>query len=124
MSNAIFRNTILGGAFLALASTAVFAQSAPKGLEPLPDIPPPPRLSNAPTPADADDAPSIAIRQEGENKIEEFRTKDGRLYAVRVTPRFGKPYLLVGGDPTGVGPSDTTDLNGRVRATQWTLFEF
>jgi Protein of unknown function (DUF2782) len=123
MSNARFRNAILSGALLALASTA-FAQSTPKGLEPLPDIPPPPRLSNTPiTPADADDAPSVTIRQEGENKVEEFRTKGGRVYAVRVTPRFGKPYLLVDPDTKGPVP-DTTELNGGTRAAQWTLFEF
>jgi hypothetical protein len=123
MSNTRFRNAILSGALLALSSTA-FAQNPPKGLEPLPDIPPPPRLSNAPiTPADADDAPSVTIRQEGENKIEEFRTKGGRVYAVRVTPRFGKPYLLVDPDEKGPVPN-TTELNGGTRATQWTLFEF
>jgi hypothetical protein len=103
-----------------LAAGGAYAQAAPKGGD---DVPPPPKLSNTPLPADIDDAPSITIRQEGENKVEEFRTKGGRVYAVRVTPRFGKPYLLVSPDDKAPVPN-TTELSGGVRATQWTLFEF
>jgi hypothetical protein len=95
----------------------------PQDLKALPDVPPPPKLSDKPVPADADDAPSITIRQEGENKVEEFRTKGGRVYAVRVTPRIGKPYLLVDPDGKATVPN-TMELNGGTRPAQWTLFEF
>jgi hypothetical protein len=127
MSHArLCRNVLYGSVFVfALTGAAgAFAQSPPpKGLEALPDVPPPPKLSDKPTPADADDATSITIRQEGENKIEEFRTKGGRLYAVRVTPRVGKPYVMV--DPDGKGTmTNATELNGGVRPSQWTIFEF
>ena len=117
MSN-IQSSTFFAAALLACSSA--FAQAAPKGAD---DVPPPPKLSNSPVPADIDDQPSITIRQEGESKIEEFRTKGGRVYAVRVTPRFGKPYLLVSPDDKSPEPN-TTELSGGVRATQWTLFEF
>lgn len=110
------------GLLFAMTSGAALAQSTPKGLEPLPDIPPPPRLSTTPTPED-DESPAITIRQDGENKVEEFRTKGGRLYAVRVTPKIGAPYVLV--DPDGKGTmTNATEINGGVRAPQWTLFEF
>ncbi len=110
-------------AALVFAGGALAQDAPPKRLEPLPDVPPPPRLSNTPTPADQDDAPSVNIRQEGETKIEEFRTKDGRIYAVRVTPRIGKPYLLV--DPDGKHPiTDTGNFGTGTRPAQWTLFEF
>ena len=80
-------------------------------------------VSNTPTPADQDDAPTVNIRQEGETKIEEFRTKEGRVYAVRVTPKIGKPYLLV--DPDGKHPiTSSGDIGTGVRPAQWTLFEF
>ena len=112
-----------GAAFLLGVGGAAFAQATSKGLEPLPDIPPPPRLSNAPTPADEDDAPSITIRQDGESKVEEFRTKAGRVYAVRVTPKLGKPYMLI--DPDGPpGTIPATEINGGVHPAQWTIFEF
>jgi Protein of unknown function (DUF2782) len=106
-----------------VASCAVAgAQTPPKGLEPLPDIPPPPRLSTVPTPDDAE-APQVTIRQDGENKVEEFRTRGGRIYAIRVTPKIGKPYLLV--DPDGKGTmTNAGEINGGVKAPQWTLFEF
>lgn len=100
---------------------ALFAQSQPKDLQPLPDIPPPPKLSSAPTPDDPNE-PQVTIRQEGENKIEEFKSK-GRVYAIRVTPKIGKPYLLI--DPDGKGTMTRADeIGGAVRAPQWTLFEF
>jgi hypothetical protein len=112
-------------AFVAIliAAGAASAQSPPKNVQPLPDIPPPPKLSNAPTPADEDDATSVTIRQEGDTKVEEFRTRGGRIYAIRVTPKFGKPYMMV--DPDGKGAMTTApDLNGGVRPSQWTIFEF
>ena len=101
---------------------AALAQAPPKGLEPLPDLPPPPKLSNTPTPEDAE-GPQVTIRQEGDSKVEEFRTRGGRVYAIRVTPKIGKPYVLV--DPDGKGSmTNAGDINGGVRAPQWTLFEF
>ena len=110
-------------ALLALSlAGASFAQSSPKGVEPLPDLPAPPKLSNTLTPDD-DEAPQITIRQEADSKVEEFRTKSGKVYAVRVTPKLGKPYMLV--DPDGKGTmTNATEINGGVRAPQWTLFEF
>jgi hypothetical protein len=108
-------------------SATAFAQTPPKGLEALPDIPPPPRLSGTPGAADDEDNPQITIKQgEGGTKIEEFRTRGGKLYAVRVTPSIGKPYLLV--DPDGTGSvTSSGDLgigSTGVRTAQWTIFEF
>jgi hypothetical protein len=105
----------------------------PPGLD-APQPPPSPR----PSPPSADPAapgapdlsanePSVTIRQDGENKIEEFRSH-GRLYAVRVTPRVGKPYVMV--DPDGSGhmerlPGNADDPAGQsVHPPRWTLFEF
>jgi Protein of unknown function (DUF2782) len=107
------------GVVATLAGAGAFAQ-APKAS----DVPPPPKLTDKPTPADSDDAITVSIRQEGETKIEEFRTKGGRVYAVRVTPRVGKPYMLF--DPDGrPGEVPASELlNGGVRPAQWTIFEF
>ena len=48
-----------------------------------------------------DDAPSadpdVTIRQEGDRTIEEYRV-NGFLYAIKVTPKNGKPYFLVRAD--------------------------
>ena len=107
-----------------LATTAgpVLAQQAPPaGLQPLPEVPPPPRMSS-PQAGDEKVEPTVTIRQENGNRIEEFRAR-GRLYAVRVTPTIGKPYLLV--DKNGTGTmTRMDDMSGGVNPPQWTLFNF
>ena len=49
----------------------------------------------------ADDAPSadpdVTIRQDGDKTITEYR-QNGFLYAIKVTPKGGKPYFLVRAD--------------------------
>ena len=41
--------------------------------------------------------PDVTIRQDGDRTIEEYRV-NGFLYAVKVTPKGGKPYFLVRAD--------------------------
>lgn len=41
--------------------------------------------------------PDVTIRQEGDRVIEEYRV-NGFLYAIKVTPKNGKPYFLVRAD--------------------------
>ena len=41
--------------------------------------------------------PDVTIRQEGDKLIEEYRV-NGFLYAIKVTPKVGKPYFLVRAD--------------------------
>jgi hypothetical protein len=51
----------------------------------------------------ADDAPTaepeVTIRTEGDKVIQEYR-QNGFLYAIKVTPKGGKPYFLVRADGT------------------------
>ncbi|MCU1718587.1 DUF2782 domain-containing protein [Pseudomonas sp. 5P_3.1_Bac2] len=46
-------------------------------------------------PVNAD--PDVTIRQDGDRTIHEYRV-NGFLYAVKVTPKNGKPYFLVRAD--------------------------
>lgn len=41
--------------------------------------------------------PDVTIRTEGDKTIEEYRV-NGFLYAIKVTPKVGKPYFLVRAD--------------------------
>lgn len=41
--------------------------------------------------------PDVTIRQEGDRTVEEYRV-NGFLYAVKITPKTGKPYFLVRAD--------------------------
>ncbi|MBB3103262.1 DUF2782 domain-containing protein [Azomonas macrocytogenes] len=52
--------------------------------------------SMAPDPQSPGD-PDVTIRTEGDRTIEEYRL-NGILYAVKVTPTYGKPYFLVRAD--------------------------
>jgi hypothetical protein len=119
----------------ATGSQSVCAQQ-PGGLEKPPTLapaPPPPKISTPGNGAkesgpEVDDTePVVTIRQEGGNRIEEFRIH-GRLYAVRVTPPVGKPYTMV--DPDGKGgmgrvESGADDPAGAsVKPPRWVLFEF
>ncbi|MCD9570728.1 DUF2782 domain-containing protein [Pseudomonas protegens] len=49
----------------------------------------------------AEDAPSadpeVTIRTEGDKTIQEYR-QNGFLYAIKITPKGGKPYFLVRAD--------------------------
>ena len=49
----------------------------------------------------AEDAPAadpdVTIRQDGDKTIQEFR-QNGFLYAIKITPKNGKPYFLVRAD--------------------------
>jgi hypothetical protein len=49
----------------------------------------------------AEDAPTadpdVTIRQDGDKTIQEYR-QNGFLYAIKITPKNGKPYFLVRAD--------------------------
>lgn len=51
--------------------------------------------ANSIVPDDTD--PDVTISQKGDNEVEEYRV-NGFLYAVKVTPKHGKPYFLVRAD--------------------------
>lgn len=60
-------------------------------------------------PVDAD--PDVTIRQQGDKTIEEYRV-NGFLYAIKITPKNGKPYFLVraDGDDGNFVRADQPDL--------------
>jgi hypothetical protein len=73
----------------------------------------------------ADDAPTpepqVTIRTEGDKVIQEYR-QNGFLYAIKVTPKVGKPYFLVRADGTDANyiRSDQPDM----LIPSWKIFEW
>jgi hypothetical protein len=73
----------------------------------------------------ADDAPSadpdVTIRTEGDRTIQEYR-QNGFLYAIKVTPKNGKPYFLVRADGSDGNfiRSDQPDM----LIPSWKIFEW
>ena len=72
----------------------------------------------------AEDAPSadpeVTIRTEGDKTIQEYRV-NGFLYAIKVTPKIGKPYFLVRAD----GDSNfIRSDNPNMLIPQWEIFKW
>lgn len=66
-------NRLLLASLLVLSPVAVFAEESAPG------------------------EPDVTIRQDGDKTIQEYRV-NGFLYAVKITPKVGKPYFLVRAD--------------------------
>ena len=73
----------------------------------------------------AEDAPAadpdVTIRQDGDKTIQEYR-QNGFLYAIKVTPKNGKPYFLVRADGSDGNfiRSDQPDM----LIPSWKIFEW
>lgn len=65
--------------------------------------------------------PDVTIRQEGENTVQEYRM-NGFLYAIKITPKHGKPYFLVRADGSDANfiRSDQPDM----LIPQWEIFKW
>jgi hypothetical protein len=75
--------------------------------------------ANAEDPVAAD--PDVTIRQDGDRTITEYR-QNGFLYAIKITPKKGKPYFLVRADGSEGNfiRSDQPDM----LIPQWEIFKW
>ena len=109
--------------FLVPALAQTGARPRPPGSLPLEEVPAPPPIPEA-TPGDPTAiTPEVSTRTEGDQTYQEYRHK-GKLYMVRVTPRHGRPYVLV--DQRGDGQFTRQDNphDTGLRVPQWVIFEF
>lgn len=97
----------------------IFAQDKPpSGLQPVPEPPPPPPGFEPNLALE----PEVTITTRGADKAEEFRV-GGKLYMIKVTPKYGVPYYLV--DDQGSGSFTRMDNpDTGLRVPQWVLFKF
>jgi hypothetical protein len=103
---------------LALLPALALAQQPPN-LEPLPDVPPPPKME-----IDPDAEPVVTVTKHGEDKVEEYRIK-GKLYMIRVTPPHGVPYLLIDRAGNGeFGPVGGPSDSGNLSVPMWVIGTF
>lgn len=100
------------------AALPAAAQNPPAGLQPLPDVPPPP-----PGVSDATLEPQVTIIQHGDTKEEEYRV-NGQLYMIKVTPPGGgTPYYLI--DSRGDGTwSRQESMDSGIRVPMWVIGNF
>lgn len=114
--------TLLAATLMAAALCAS-AQSAerklPAGAVPLDEPPPPPPMVQA----DPALEPVVTTRREGDQEITEYRV-NGKLYMQRVTPKHGKPYVLMDHHGDGTFMRADIPLDSGVRVPQWVLKTF
>lgn len=93
------------------------AKPAKPVLEPLPEPPPPP-----PGYEPGADEPVVTIKKRGEDQVEEHRV-NGKLYMMKVTPKYGPPYYLTDerGDGTFVRQEST---DSGMRPPRWVVGTF
>ena len=82
----------------------------------------PPELPPELIPPEAQSAPSVTIRRDGENRIEEYRFH-GQVYMVKITPSHGVPYYLIDSDGDGELETRRNDL-ANPPVVQWKLFSW
>jgi len=80
--------------------------------------PPPPMVETDPV-----IEPQVTTRAEEGQQVQEYRVR-GKLYMVRVTPKNGRPYVLVDNQGTGTFMRQDNPLDGGVRVPQWVLLDF
>jgi hypothetical protein len=95
------------------------ARSRPPGTMPLEEAPPPPPIVQT----DPALEPQVTVRTEGEQTVQEYRIK-GKLYMQRVTPKHGRPYILMDHKGDGTFTKQDNTLDAGVRVPQWVLLEF
>jgi hypothetical protein len=113
---------VLAAILLAVALPAAAQSGArprPPGAVPLDEPPPPPPMVQT----DPALEPQVTIRKEGEQEIQEYRVK-GKLFMQRVTPKHGRPYILMDHRGDGTFTKQDNTLDPGVRVPQWVLLEF
>lgn len=65
--------------------------------------------------------PEITLRYEEDRILEEYRI-NGQLYAIKVTPKKGKPYYLV--DSEGKGQLEVHQERGSLQVPSWILLQW
>ena len=113
--------TLIAVSLIALSFSAAAQSTArprPPGTTPLEEPPPPPVVQTDPALE-----PQVTTRTEGEQTIQEYRV-NGKLYMQRVTPRHGRPYILMDHKGDGTFMRQDNPLDNGVRVPQWVLLEF
>jgi uncharacterized protein DUF2782 len=101
------------------AAAQSVARERPPGTVPLEEPPPPPALVD--TDPSLETQTSTRTNEQGD-VVQEYRA-NGKVFMERITPRVGKPYVVIHdrGDGTLMRQDNTLDT---LRGPQWTLWEF
>lgn len=112
---------------LAVSLTAVaFAAAAqsterqrPRGTVPLDEPPAPPPMTQVDAPRD-----SQIARATDEGQVVEEQRVGGKVYKQRVTPKHGRPYILMDHRADGSFTRQDNTIDGHLSVPQWLVMEF
>jgi len=111
---------VLLAAYAIVAGAQSVARPRPTGTVPLDEVPPPPPLAQQESqPADT----TVTKRIEDGQVVEEYRS-GGKVVMQRVTPRHGRPYLLMDHKADGSFTKMDNSIDGHLSVPQWVLMEF
>lgn len=109
----------LVGMVLAITGYNVQAEQ-PTNLQPVPEPPPAPNQIQDGEAIPLGE-PQITIIQRGENLVREYRL-NGHLFAIKITPKGGRPYYLIDADGDGDMETQFQDNNdARIIVPQWVI---
>jgi uncharacterized protein DUF2782 len=114
---------LLAVSLAAIAFTAGAQSTArprPPGTVPLDEVPPPPPLTQQ---SSSPNEPIVTKRSDDAQTVEEYRVR-GKLYAQRVTPKNGRPYVLMDHKGDGSFTKQDNSIDGHLSVPQWVLMEF
>jgi hypothetical protein len=118
MKRILLAAALIAVTFPALAQST--ARPRPPGTVPLEEPPPPPPMIQGDA---ASMEPEVTVRTEGDQQVEEFRF-GGKLFAQRITPKGGKPYVLMDYKGDGTFMKQDNPLDTGVRVPQWVILEW
>lgn len=101
-----------------LAATLLGISGTCLAVDPLEPPPPPPPVKSGETLE-----PEVTIIDKGDKTIEEYSV-NGRVYAVKISPKGGAPYFLIDNDGDGVLESRQTDIKANIQVPQWVIFSW
>lgn len=80
--------------------------------------PPPPRVQSGEA-----IEPDVNIIENGKERIEQYSV-NGRVYAVKITPKSGPSYYLIDTDGDGDLETRNNDIERGMQVPQWILFSW
>jgi hypothetical protein len=120
---------LLLAVILTTFAASTIAQSTPRPIPPgsttlevPPPLPPASPTKMPETIAEIESKAQVSKREEGDQTVEEYKV-NGKLFMTRVTPKHGRPYVMI--DHRGDGTFTRMDtLDPGMRVPQWVIFEF
>ena len=116
MLGRLFRGALCAPFFFA---ATVSAQTEVDNLEPVPAPPPPPEQLRSGEVIE----PDVTIIQRARETITEYRF-NGRLYAIKVTPKNTPSYFLVDADGDGDLETRQKELSANFLIPNWVLLQW